>query len=232
MATYQCSFCGKEYATKSSLGRHLDTKKNDDLHPLNDIEAIRNKVVRRGDENLPEERTRKRRAVLAKYNAKEDVKEKNKLRRRERDVRIKARLEALSWFIAKLKSGRTKATRGEHDYSNFPDSVAYLLAPVDWPDNYPGQQEFNELLNKVRTDQSERLLKSYNDWERRSEEEKLAAWALLVSQAVRASLGRMSLQELHDAVETVEIKTQSLFETYLRAEMMGFLDLRDEKERA
>lgn len=230
MPTYKCSFCDKEYASKSSLGRHLDTKKDDDLHPLDDIDALRHKVVRRGDDHLPEEHIRKRRAVLAKYNAKEDVKEKNKLRRRERDIRIKARLEALSWFIDKLN--KTSAASIQHDYSNFPLSVAYLLPPVDWPDKYPGQPEFNELLNKVRTDQSERLLKSYNDWERRSEEEKLAAWAQQVSHAVRASLGSMSLKELHDAVETVESKTRSLFDTYLRAEMMGFLDLRDEKAKS
>ncbi|ANB12057.1 hypothetical protein AWJ20_292 [Sugiyamaella lignohabitans] len=94
-----CQFCGRMFSHPGSLGRHLDLKRGNRLHPAALVDRIRGDVKRRGD---PVE-VKNRRAQRARlYNSREDVKQRAKLRRKEREKTESARAVARLNFIQRL----------------------------------------------------------------------------------------------------------------------------------
>ncbi|OBA22099.1 hypothetical protein METBIDRAFT_146331 [Metschnikowia bicuspidata var. bicuspidata NRRL YB-4993] len=113
-ASFPCHFCGRAFSRKGTYGRHLDSKKGDAQHPAGQVEALRSGVVRRAARRAGEpvadekagrapKKVKRQKSQIAKvYNSKTAVKEKNRARRRARDLRLKAQLQAHEWYIGML----------------------------------------------------------------------------------------------------------------------------------
>lgn len=204
----ECRFCGNHFKTKSTYGRHLDSKKGDSQHPANEVEVIRKDVVRRGEKRPPTEESKARRLKASKtYNDKDSVKEKNKLRRKNRDEQIKAKLQAAEWYLHKI-SGST--------YSQVPKLFPYLVASHvsldQWPeyDEVPGRAEFNHLLAKLK--EVDEIYESYRDWKQKDEDARKREWHSEAWRALKEM--KTSLWELRNAPSLVEEKQKEIYESY------------------
>lgn len=189
---FPCGFCGRQFSRKGTYGRHLDSKKGDSSHPAHEVEALRASVVRRGQkreevalekksgpEKLdiglmpknPGKVKKSKNEVSRMYNSKESVKEKNKLRRKERDLRIKARLGACDWYISTLTKGvaqdksvaqnmdqkveekkeENHKNDAEIDGAKYAFIVASHVPPSQWPilGEFPGENQFTTVVGKL-----------------------------------------------------------------------------------
>lgn len=207
--SFDCVFCTKKFSSKSTLGRHLDSKKGDSVHPEDEVQRVRGNVVRRGDKKDVQELEARRSKVSKKYNSKLDVKEKNKFRRKLRDQRIKARLRATDWYLAKLSRSQNAKI------DTFPAMVAAHLPPNQWPgvDDIPGQEQLNHLLGRVEEVQIidlGRLYSLFEDWGRLSAEDQRKIWMREVWLALQGHLGGNSLWEISEAKGLVERKQEEI----------------------
>ncbi|KAJ8139904.1 hypothetical protein OY671_006897 [Metschnikowia pulcherrima] len=135
ISIYICEFCGKQFSRKGTYGRHLDTKKGDPNHPLEAVAALRSGVVRRAysagakaasdeyrvdkSKRTPQKNAQKKsKSEISKlYNSKEIVKEKNKARRKQRDLRLKAQLMASEWYLSSIAQQGQGQNQGQNQAS-------------------------------------------------------------------------------------------------------------------
>lgn len=222
--TIKCQFCEKSFASKSTYGRHLDSKRADPLHPDSEVDAIRKNVVRRGenrqvssDRQLVSKTTRQK--VSRTYNSKQEVKEKNKRRRKERDVGIKAMLHAHNWYLSKLASGRIDEPK------TFIEMVALYIVPLKWPDlgKFPGEAEFQKLLaTLVGKLAPHRVFASWEEW-KKYDGDKLGKWQHVSDKALRHALGESSLYEIVNCVDLVAKKQQENYDEYSQSDLYNML---------
>ena len=194
-----CGFCGATFASKGTYGRHLDSKRGDSKHPQVQIDQIRANVVRRGPNRLKErvEKAKKSKSVLARaYNSKEAIREKNKLRRKERDMRIKARLNATDWLLSAIEG----STNTQSDFKK-------LLA----------------MLSLAERPLQERLFLKYGEWKKMEEKCKHELWQKDVDQALRNYMGQFSIWELSHASEVLLRKQAELYENYTQGEVLDWM---------
>ncbi|PIS48865.1 hypothetical protein CJI97_005021 [Candidozyma auris] len=220
----ECEFCKKRFGSKSTLGRHLDSRKGDVDHPEEEIQKIRANVVRRGKKRDVALSKARRQKVSRAYNSSENVREKNKLRRKRRDKRISARLKATDWFLDKL----TRQAATEKTQLDFPSFIATYLGPSQWPKdgNVPTGDQFNCLIGKIEGGLSSidlnRLFSAYGAWTNLYIYEQEEAWQRAVEQALRRHLGDTSLWEVSGAKELVAQKQEEVLSG--GAELVTFED--------
>lgn len=220
MAEIKCVFCDRSFSTKGTYGRHLDLKRGDALHPDADVEQLRKGVVRRGEKDN-EPKVKKRKSEVSKrYNSKVDVKERNKLRRKERDLRIKARLNACEWYFDHIEPPVLELT-------SFAYAVATQVPSSLWPETgVPLEREFNLTVGRLTaldTAKSDVLFNLYAQWKKLLAEEQKAQWAAESARALRTHLGGRSLYELANAKAIVDKKQQELYEEYTLSEMFDMI---------
>lgn len=234
-----CGFCGATFASKGTYGRHLDSKRGDSKHPQVQIDQIRANVVRRGPNRLKErvEKAKQSKSILARaYNSKEAIREKNKLRRKERDMRIKARLNATDWLLSAIEGSTNTqsdfATQPKFStqpqFSSFSTAVAVLLSPRSWPvfGTVPGETEFKKLLAVLSLAErplQERLFLKYGEWKKMEEKCKHELWQKDVDQALRNYMGQFSIWELSHASEVLLRKQAELYENYTQGEVLDWM---------
>lgn len=217
-----CAFCGRDFSTKGTYGRHLDSKKGDLRHPHEEVEALRKHVVRRGerDQNGPE--VKKRRSEISKrYNEKLDVKERNRSRRRERDMQLKAKLAAYDWFMGLLPQPSL-------ELRSFPYLVATLIPANSWPADgaLPSGPEFNLVLTKltaIDTSKSDRLYSLYGSWKLLPENEQRLMWERERSKALCENLKDTSLWEVANARKLVKNKQAELYDQYAQRDLFDMI---------
>lgn len=224
-----CKFCERPFSTKSTLGRHLDQRSGDERHPSAEIAQLRENVARRGEHRKPSEPSKvdklKRQKISKNYNEKEDVRERNKERRRNRDERIKAQLQAFQWYIDKL-SKPTKTEQTEASTARFPLLVARVLQPEQWAENnaYPGQEQLNHLVGKIdeidNTDLT-RLLEDFKIWDQEKPDTKQELWIKSVFSCVKTGLQGISIRELEDAKRIVELKQKEFMDSKSNEFLVG-----------
>ncbi|ODQ65883.1 hypothetical protein NADFUDRAFT_51162 [Nadsonia fulvescens var. elongata DSM 6958] len=190
-----CQFCGKIFSHPGSLGRHLDMKRGSRLHPAEQVDLIRGDVKRRGD--VVE--IRARRAKRAKvYNARLDVKERARLRRKQKDRHYKASVEANKKFIGRLGMPSLPT------HPTFAYMVLYFLPPNQWPHDPPTAQTYSDLelslgnLNNADMYQRyyEFLNVAFETWQQISKQQRQDIWLREIRRAAEESLGNLSLFEL------------------------------------
>ncbi|KAM9907138.1 hypothetical protein OXX79_001138 [Metschnikowia pulcherrima] len=136
ISTYICEFCGKQFSRKGTYGRHLDMKKGDPNHPLEAVAALRSGVVRRAysagaktandeyrvdkSKQTPQKHAQKKtkKEISRLYNSKETVKEKNKARRKQRDLRLKAQLMASEWYLTSIAQQGQGQNQGQNQQAS------------------------------------------------------------------------------------------------------------------
>lgn len=216
----QCPFCGKQFAYLGTYGRHLDSRKGDDEHPAEKVAELRQNVVRRGPENtehqggnLPgfvrntkeriedAEKTKQKRKVSSKaYNEQEPVRERNKLRRKQRDEHIKAKIETLDWVLGHFSAAEAPKT--------FTAMVCLLLPPLKWPSEVPNERTFDLLLDSLSNDPDNetlgRLHSTFNAWERWPEAEKRRLWGHEVKRCLHEIIGNRTLYDILTIPRTAE----------------------------
>ncbi|GEQ72794.1 hypothetical protein JCM33374_g6482 [Metschnikowia sp. JCM 33374] len=133
---FVCGFCGRNFSRKGTYGRHLDSKKGDIRHPADRIEELRGAVVRRAVRGAgpttakaamqkvakTKSNQKTKSEISKKYNSKDAVKEKNKARRKERDLRIKAQLQASEWYVGTLTPQPPRGHQKARGYTKDPSS--------------------------------------------------------------------------------------------------------------
>lgn len=209
---HKCQFCGKEFKFRGSYGRHLDSKKGDELHPAEEIEKVRSNVIRRGDkrstpENTDESRKKRKEASKA-YNDKDSVRAKNIARRKSRDQRIKARLQACDWFLDSISGPQPTPN------SSFPYLVATRLGASHWPSfgTAPDGKVFNMLLGQLEGGDLDTLYEAYKEWNLKSESQKLEAWHTELWSAMKEHLQGTSLWQLRNARALVDEKQKEIYD--------------------
>lgn len=221
--TIECQFCKKTFASKSTYGRHLDSKRQDPLHPASEVDLIRKNVVRRG-ENSKLDPLRQLRAKSARkkassiYNSKPDVKERNKRRRRERDVGIKAKLHAHTWYLGKLSYEKQIAAK------TFLEMVALYLPPENWPAHgeIPGETEFLKIVGLVSGEVSGALFAAWDQW-KKYEGNREEKWRQESMKIMREVLGSTSLHEIGNCCQLVEKKLRELNDEYSNSDVLHML---------
>lgn len=217
----ECPFCRKKFASKSTYGRHLDSKRADSLHPAEEVDALRKNVVRRGERGSDEVRQEKQKIAKQKasraYNLKDDVKERNKRRRKERDVRIKASLKAYAWYTSKLAKSEMK------EPVTFLEMVAVYLPVSQWPKpgEYPGESELQKLLaTLVGKSSADGVFGAWDAW-KRSEGDKEKKWRDTSNKMLQETLQNTSLWEIVRCQQLINEKCKEGVENL----QGGFLDM-------
>lgn len=214
----QCPFCGKQFAYLGTYGRHLDSRKGDELHPTEKVAEIRLNVVRRGGENTEGDvpvtlesveamvekalKYKEKRKVSSKaYNEKAPVRERNKLRRKQRDEHIKAKMETLDWVLGHFSAVTTPQT--------FAGMVCLLLPPAKWPLGTPDEETFDLLLDTLSNNPDNetlgRLHSTFNVWERQSAAEQRQAWGHELRKCLGEIIGNRTLYEILCIPMTAEV---------------------------
>lgn len=228
---FTCKFCGLSLASKGTYGRHLDSRKGDAKHPQEEIEQMRANVIRRGKSRLKESveiaKQKKRQLAKAHY-SKELVQEKNKLRRKERDTRIKARLKACEWFLEKLAGNA--APRELYTLSGF---VATFLPPKLWPQfgQVPEESEFKRvlaILSLLENALSSKLFEAFATWKKLDETTKLDLWRRDLYAAAQAGMSEFSFHNLCNAPRLLEQKQNELYENYTQGEILELIASQDD----
>ncbi|CDR48041.1 CYFA0S44e00144g1_1 [Cyberlindnera fabianii] len=195
-----CPFCKRTFTYPGSLGRHLDLKKGTDDHPADVILLMRAEVKRRGDKRAVQERRRQRSRA---YNAREDVRQRNKEQRRVRDRVLRAKKSAMTKFTNRL--GRPVL----QPHPSFARLVLYFLPPDKWPHDPPtletrtqlcshiadmyfsqdqGQDEFESVMVKVSA--------ASENWQTLEDSVKQDIWIRELRRAAEDALTNTSLFEL------------------------------------
>lgn len=220
----ECPFCKKAFASKSTYGRHLDLKRADKLHPAEEVDNLRKNVVRRG-ENRPQSVDRAiahknaRLKASRTYNAKEDVRERNKRRRKDRDTSIKASLRASSWYLEKLGKGRLPESRG------FVGMVLAYLPPLKWPEfgEFPGETEFQRVLASLGGFLAgEDVFAAWQEW-KTEKGDKQHLWQKEAYLALRQALLDTSLHQIVCGRDVVKTKQEELYQEYSESDILGMI---------
>ncbi|KAG5416727.1 hypothetical protein I9W82_005691 [Candida metapsilosis] len=180
-----CPFCNKQFAHKGSFLRHLETRKGDSWHPIDECNNIKNQQTRRKSievstlgyggssvgsitsmDSTPmgKSSSRKRRVTkksLARSQMSSDLasgqKEKSKLRRKLHDRRIKAKIITNEWLINQF----TKKPMPDQDSSpaTFCQFIAFYVPIKNWPslNEIPNSSLYDEVLNQLRKIEQEDL---------------------------------------------------------------------------
>lgn len=156
-----CPFCHKQFTHKGSLLRHLETRKGDSWHPIDECNFIRNQHARRksievstigyaggsgcsstslDSSPMGKSTSRKRRVSkksLARSQMSSDLasgqKEKSKLRRKLRDRRIKAKIITNEWLINQFTKKPMPDPRQTSSPATFCHFVAFFVPIKNWP---------------------------------------------------------------------------------------------------
>lgn len=216
-----CQFCGHVFSHPGSLGRHLDLKRGTRLHPSDQIDLIRKNVKRRGDVVEVKARRAKRARV---YNSREDVRERSRLRRRQKEREEKARIKANEAFIESIG----KPTLPPHP--SFAYLVLFFLPPTQWPHDPPtsqtlgllkrtlegffSQAEEGETLdisepqpeprddsqlnisNNLFEEYTNKVNVAFEQWRLMNKASKMTIWAREQRRIAEAALGSLSLYDL------------------------------------
>ena len=209
-----CKFCKKHFSHQGSYGRHLDLKKGDELHPVEEIAKIRSKVIRRNgflDNERIEARKSKKKVASRIYNKRENVKEKNKIRRKLRDREIKAKLLTNEWYLNQLGNGSTN-----HGLPTFAKIVCLYLPVRNWPvDSPPAEEVFDELI-AISANHSSTLLEeakdSYTIWQSYSLERRRDLWFAEQKKTLEETLGNFSLIDLQQRNQIMDKQKKDTFE--------------------
>lgn len=227
--TVDCRFCSRQFASKSTYGRHLDSKRADALHPADEVDALRKNVVRRGDVRVVdptkqnEDRLAKKKAARI-YNLKVDVKERNKRRRKERDVRIKATLDAYARYTSKLAEGKVEEPK------TFLEMVAVYLPVNSWPKlgDFPGESELQKVLAVlVGKSSADGVFVAWDEW-KRDEGDKAKMWQEVSDKVLRQALGETSLHEIVHGEDLVKEMGKEGVESYSQGDIFELLMSGDE----
>mmetsp|Transcript_3145 Transcript_3145/g.3747 ORF Transcript_3145/g.3747 Transcript_3145/m.3747 type:complete len:394 (+) Transcript_3145:20-1201(+) len=209
-----CKFCKKHFSHQGSYGRHLDLKKGDELHPMEEIAKIRSKVVRRNgflDNERLEARKSKKKVASRIYNKRENVKEKNKIRRKLRDRDIKAKLLTNEWFLNQLGGGSTRL-----EQSTFAKLVCLYIPVNSWPLGSPPGKDIFENLIAVSANHSNALLEevkdSYSVWQGYSFEKRRDIWFSEQKQTLEETLGNFTLVDLQERNQIMDKQKKVTFE--------------------
>ena len=270
ISTYICEFCEKQFSRKGTYGRHLDTKKGDPKHPLEAVAALRSGVVRRAysagakaasdeyrvdkSKQTPQKDAQKKtkREISRLYNSKETVKEKNRARRKQRDLRLKAQLMASEWYltlIAQQGQGQNQQTSAETHLGNIvtanPNTEAekcaakYAFALAShvplamWPknDEYPTDDLLTVLIKKITETPSECLRGATLDqvfvwhahWAKLGPDQKKAHWNRNADLALRTYLQDTSLIQVGQGLEFVRAKQRQIYEQLVQGDMLDMI---------
>lgn len=226
----ECRFCSRKFASKSTYGRHLDSKRADALHPAEEVDALRKNVVRRGEPRVVDP-TKQERDRLAKqeaarsYNLKVDVKERNKKRRKDRDVRIKSNLDAYACFLSKLAKGNVK------EPTTFLEMVAVYLPMSNWPKfgDFPAESELQKVLAVlVGRSAAESVFPAWADW-KNFDGDKVKMWQETSDKVLREALGETSVHEIVNCEAMVKEKCKVGVESYSQGDIFELLMSGDER---
>lgn len=218
-STEQCNFCNAIFKYPGSLGRHLDRKKGDDLHPLEQVQEIRKSTKRRKSNTTEVDVLRqvdkkiRGQANSRKYNLKEHIKEKNKLRRKTRDRQIKAKLIAHAEFIDRFGKRHVDLD------SNFAYIVCMFLPLNQWPQDPPDSNTFSMLRTRIeQTDLSmvpllkEKATESFERWRKISKDIQENVWQQEKSQCLSNTLGNITLFELQNCSQHLDYQSTKIIE--------------------
>lgn len=220
-----CAFCKKHFSHQGSYGRHLDLKKGDELHPEEEVAKIRSKVIRRNGpldtERIAGQRSKKKIASKL-YNKREDVRERNKYRRKLRDRDIKARLLAYDWFLGQLGSP-DPAVKTES--VSFARLVCLHLPVQHWPLGAPPSLEsFNILVKSLSHDLPE-LLNQVNDahsaWQNIAPEKQAEIWVLEQRNTLQETLGSLTLFGLQSRKDVIQKQRKRAFESLCKQDNLA-----------
>ncbi|ODQ77389.1 hypothetical protein BABINDRAFT_163635 [Babjeviella inositovora NRRL Y-12698] len=204
-----CPFCGRTFSHPGSLGRHMDLKKGTRLHPADEIERLRGNVKRRGDKVEIQNRRRLR---TKEYNSRQDVRERNRVRRRLKDRSNRARNISQKIFLNRL---------GNPTFSinpTFARFVVYFLPPSQWPPELPNLDTFKHLTNLLSptghgsaataktatgsnnndllTEYFHKLNYAYESWSALAHAEQQTTWTKEIRASMEDTLGGLSLFDL------------------------------------
>ncbi|KAM9922653.1 hypothetical protein OXX59_005677 [Metschnikowia pulcherrima] len=269
ISTYICEFCGKQFSRKGTYGRHLDTKKGDPKHPLEAVAALRSGVVRRAhssgakfasdeyrvdkSKQTPQKNAQKKskREISRLYNSKETVKEKNRARRKQRDLRLKAQLMASEWYlssIAQQGQGQNQAsaetpldniatpksyTEAETCAAKYAFALASHVPLAMWPknDEYPTDDLLTVLIKKITETPSECLRGAtleqvfvwHAHWAKLGPDQKKALWNRNADLALRTYLQDTSLIQVGQGLEFVRAKQRQIYEQLVQGDMSDMI---------
>lgn len=200
---FACPFCDKQFQQRGSYGRHLDYKRGDDLHPAEEIDKLRQNVIRRSaDPTLRKNQDTKRKRQLSskKYNLKEDIREKNKLKRKIRDRQIKAKLMTYDNFFKRFNEVLLEVD------TSFARYCSTVLPIAKWPlEQAPDEPELHQIIDKVTSQPDiydENMIttikNAFDIWSPLSPELKLKTWKQEKTHALSTVLGDLNLYELQN----------------------------------
>ncbi|EGW34740.1 uncharacterized protein SPAPADRAFT_63972 [Spathaspora passalidarum NRRL Y-27907] len=249
-----CPYCHKEFTSKGSLGRHLDSKKGDPVHPLDEITAIRSLTKRRivevprGSRKAaqpapPSEGTSKKRKVIKKSMARSQIsvdpasgqREKSKLRRKLRDRRIKAKLLTNEWLLDQFGNYPLVEPKPTDPGSKFAHITALYLPVSKWPDSYPDNSSYDLVVNELKTRDRLDLLSiltiAFHTFEQLPLQHKVDIWRRETLRCLRPTIGSFSIADLHELKAVTSKKEQGHFEEICsRDNLSSYVDLDDGRE--
>lgn len=207
-----CVYCKKQFSHQGSYGRHLDLKKGDSLHPLDEINAFRSKVIRRGNSSFKKQSKSKKPNII--LNDEIGKEEKNKIRRKLRDRRIKAKLFSIDWIINRF--GHTKLSESD----NFAKMVCLYLPRSNIPKRHPNFDTYELLMGYLTSikDQLdgngliEKTHQTYQDWTKLSEPEKENLWLYEYNKTLNETLKDFSLWQLQNISKLIHNKENDYFQ--------------------
>jgi len=154
-------------------------------------------VKRRGD--IIEIKARRARRAK-EYNARDEVKERAKLRRKEKERTGRAREEAKINFLNRL------GLPALPPHPSFPYMVLYFLPPSQWPHDPPTQETYNQLTlmldpalhmdDERFIDWSSKAKVAYENWSVLSKNKRVEVWNREQRTAAEAALGTLTLYDL------------------------------------
>jgi hypothetical protein len=227
-----CSFCNKSFSHQGSYGKHLDYKKGDNLHPINEIDNIRSSVKRRNGSKTKINKPKCRNSlVTSKVASKIDFNQDNrgreltKIRRKLRDRHIKSKLLTQGWLLDQFGSYVKLEP-------NFAELVCLYLKINQWPTSFPDSQSY-ELVSKSmekinNSSLSNKLLDEFIKWQNLTDQQKSHSWRRARTEALNDTIGRFSIQDLNTIKNLVIQQEKFTFEQI--CENDGLSDYVDHKQ--
>jgi hypothetical protein len=181
--------CGRPLTQSGALGRHLDLKRGTCLHPAAVVDQIRGNV------------RRKRNAVESKktpsqwsknYNAREDIEQRAKMRRKENKANPEARLR----FIQQLGLPNLPLD------ASFAFFVLYFLPSNQWPDSLRGQDSFDQVaetveqMTSVNSLDGSRLEVAYARWTVMNVQDQHDTWTKQLRVMLEMTLGSFTAYDI------------------------------------
>ena len=193
-----------------------------------------------------------KREISRLYNSKETVKEKNRARRKQRDLRLKAQLMASEWYltlIAQQGQGQNQQTSAETHLDNIvppnPNTEAekcaakYAFALAShvplamWPknDEHPTDDLLTVLIKKITETPSECLRGAtleqvfvwHAHWAKLGPDQKKALWNRNADLALRTYLQNTSLIQVGQGLEFVRAKQRQIYEQLVQGDMLDMI---------